>query len=482
LQISDLKPKNVFRLFSEISSIPRESNNEEQIANYIVDFAKKNNLEYIKDDFNNVLIKKKANSLANGVPTIILQAHMDMVCVKTNESQHDFKKDPIDIIVSGDYIRALDTSLGADNGIGLAIALAVLEEKNISHPNLEVLLTSGEEVGMIGAKNFDKDKLEGQYMINLDNSNFGQFCVGCAGSTILKAYIPIELEENKAEISFHLTISGLTSGHSGDEIQDGHANAIILMARFLYKIDKVAKIYLYNVSGGTKANLIPNSSSIEFGIRFCDLKILKNAVLDIEKEFRDEFVDVEPNIKLKLSEFKSDFALAFSQITLKALIKKLLFIPNGVIEIDVITKNLVNTSNNLAIVEMREQKVVIYSMVRSISDIRKNFFIDKLSLLFHEDIKIVSDSYPWVYNNKSKLINFMRSIYIQMYNSDPNITTIHAGLECSYFSDKICDIVSIGADIFGMHTTSERCQIKSVENLWNFICRILHDMSLSYLL
>jgi len=473
---------NVLDWFIEISKIPRESGHEELISNYIMNFARERNLEAHKDKFNNVLIKKQAHDNYKDLPGIILQAHMDMVCVKKKESDHDFRKDSIKIIRDEKFIRARDTSLGADNGIGMAVMLSVLDNKNLEHAELEALFSTEEETGMAGAKNFDLEKLNGKILINLDNSEFGELCVGCAGTLNLKNYLDVKLIENNLEdkFCFDLRISGLLSGHSGSDINQERANGIILMARLLLELNKKFKINLCDISGGTRTNAIPNECEIKFSINKKNISLLEKIIFDFEKRLKLEFADVEKNIKFELNKSKinNKFSREITQESLKELIKCILLMPNGVIRTSIDFKNLVDTSSNLAVINKLDDKIFMFMLVRSMDDLRKEFVKQKINLLFAHESEIISEGPTWNYNKDSRLIEIVSRIYKNKFKKDMKVFITHAGLECGYFANKIKNIISIGADIFEMHTVHERCEINSVIKLFDFVCEIIKNNEL----
>jgi dipeptidase D len=327
---------------------------------------------------------------------------------------------------------------------------------------------------MYGAKNFDKTMLCGETLINLDGNKFGEFCIGSAGSVNLDATMPIEFVNDSSEIKFNLKISGLLSGHSGDEINKERANAIVLLGRVLLELrNNDIEIFLYDISGGLRSNLIPNNASMNFGVKLQDTDKLKNIISELKNIFHEEFADVESNIDLSLEKINLNNDKVFSKKTFDKLLARLLLIPNGVINMDVSIKDLVNTSNNLAILETCDDKIIFHLMLRSISPIRKKLFIDKINLLFNNNTKILSDNPTWNFNMSSEFINKISKIYAKKFHSTAKITAIHGGLECGYFSDRVKDMVCIGADIYDLHTVKERCEIKSVGYLWNFLREIL---------
>ncbi len=481
MNLLECEPASVFKIFRQISDIPRESDNEAQICNYLVDFAKTHGLEYYRDDSNNVIIKKPASSGYEDFPTVILQAHMDMVCVKREESNHNFFADPIDIIVDGDFIRAKDTSLGADDGIGLAIALAVLEE-NLPSPNLEIVATTAEEIGLVGAQALDKSQLSGNILINLDNSTFGQLCVGSAGALRIKISMPLEFESSEGDEIFSLKISGLLSGHSGDEINCERANAIILLARVLNEIKD--DIFLFDISGGTKMNLIPNIAYANFSVRKENVPQIKYLVDQMQDAFSKEFAETDKNVKISLESVNENVGhkKCLSQASLKNLISRILLTPNGIINMCLEMDDLPNTSNNLGVIELSNDRAFFYVMVRSMTSSRKYLTADIIKLLFADsDIEILTDIPAWDFDSDSKLNEYLADVYENIFGNAPQIMAIHGGLECNCFADKVKNLVSIGADIFNLHTVNEHCNIKSVQKLWKFVCTVLQDARLKNL-
>lgn len=481
MNIVDCEPKSVFKLFRQISDIPREAQNETQICNFLVDFAISHGLDYYRDDSNNVIIRKPASIGYEDFPTVILQAHMDMVCVKREGSNHNFLSDPIDIIVDGDIIKAKDTTLGADNGIGLAVALAIIDE-NIPSPSLEIVVTSSEEIGLVGAQVLDKSKINGSVLINLDNSNFGELCVGSAGPLRMESSIPIEFEYNNGDAQFHLKISGLLSGHSGDVIDRERANAIILLGRILNELKNNFDLFLFDISGGSKMNLIPNIAQMDFSIKKENVDKLNDLIFEMQNLFSKEFAASEKNINISLQPIEVENKKCISQKTLEKLISCILLMPNGVINMSVDMKDLPNTSNNLGVLEINDKNIVFYSMVRSMTSSRKYFVADKIKLLFTDGkVNILTDIPAWDYAPDSKLNDILVSIYKNLFGETAQVKAIHGGLECNCFAGRVKYLVSIGADIFALHTVNEYCSIKSVQNLWKFVCQILQNENLKNL-
>ena len=462
---------SVFEFFEEFSKIPRGSGNTLAIANYLVDFAKARGLEYIKDDFNNVIIKKDATAGYENRPTVILQGHTDIVADKIATSDIDLLNDGLTLYRDGDFIRAKETTLGADDGIAIAYALAILDSNDIPHPAIEALFTSDEETGLIGATNLDASHLSGKTMINIDSDEEGVFTVGCAGG--LRMDLDFSLGEKEEVASYYsLTVSGLMGGHSGVEINKGRLNAIKSAVAALAKFHNVR---LIEFEGGNADNAIPRYASVKFtaSTKKSDIFLQTKAVqMAFEKE--------EAGIKIDVSEI-NESALAFCEEKTKSVILALLSLPSGVYSMEEAMPDMVETSMNVGIVKTYENNIVVSASLRSSKGKSKAELKSLVRSIGEANGAEVSErgEYPeWEFKEESHLRDCMKAGYKRQYGKEPSVITIHAGLECGIFSKKIegLDCVSIGPDNFDIHTPDEHLSISSSARVFEFIKAVLREI------
>lgn len=471
----DLEAKNVFKYFYKICEVPHGSGNEKKLSDYLVEFAKKNNLYCERDKFNNVLIKKVASPGYENVNGIILQAHMDMVCVKKENSKHDFENDKLELIVDGNFLCAKDTSLGADNGIGVAIILAVLESKNILHPDIEAIFTVDEERSMLGAKNFDISKLKNKIMFNLDSDEEGYFVVGSGGGLSSEIIYDINFI-NSQQKSYVLKISNLLGGHSAVEIDKERANAIILMARILNELSKKIKFDLADISGGTAGNVIANCCEAVINFDEKDFDLAKKMIDELVECFKNEFGLYEKNFLVEIYECEKKYDVVLDKNNFDKLVQTIFLMPNGLINRNLNLNGIPETSSNIGLIKISNGKIVITSFARSSCESKLDFIFDKLEFLiniFGGKIKILNKLPAWDYKPDSKLIEFCK----KNYGDKAKIMVTHGGLECSFFKKiKDVEIISMGPNIFNCHSVNEKLEIASVERLWKFFKKLLANM------
>ena len=478
LPIDSLNAKRVFYYFEQISKIPRGSYNMDAIAQYCVDFATQHNLKFVRDDANNVIIFKDATAGYEQSTPIILQGHLDMVCQKTPDCNIDFLKDSLDLYIDGDFIKAHGTTLGADNGIAVAMVLAILESRDIAHPPIEAVFTTNEEVGMLGALALDMSVLKGNRMINLDSETEGLVTVSCAGGSDFKVTIPLETVKAIGE-KVILSIHGLQGGHSGDKINKGRVNADILGGRILNHLKKLFRFDIISVNGGDKPNAIPNSFTAELCVSnstdFCKatqeyIEVVKNEICDREKAFTaditvcdcGEYTVLNEDIKNKL-------------------IYTLLCAPNGVCEMSVEIDGLVETSLNLGVLQTNRDGIVLHFALRSNKKSALIFLEEKLSAFFKNqnlDCETFGHYPPWEYRENSFLRELYCDTYHQMFSKSAVVKAIHAGLECGVFAGNINDFdcISIGPQMHDIHTARERLSISSTEKTFDLIIKILEKL------
>lgn len=477
--LKDLNPTLVFKYFEEISQVPRGSGDEERISEFLVNFAKELNLEVIQDEHLNVIIRKPATAGYENCPGVILQGHMDMVCEKNKDVDHDFEKDPIDLRIVDDMIYANGTTLGADNGIAVAMSMAVLASNDLSHPALEVLVTSNEEAGMTGANGLDGSLLKGKYIINLDSEEEGFLLVSCAGGNRSYVTLPLtykNIEDNKQ--AFMIEVKGLLGGHSGMDIVKQRANSNVTMGRILNLLD--VDFDLVEVNGGSKNNAIPRECEAIVAVNKDQAETLKANVAKIEEILKNEFKTTDPGLEVVVKEATADKAIT-DECKAKAMLL-LNFIPNGIQTVSKDIEGLVESSSNLGIVKTENDVMSFESAVRSsVATLRENLnnktkmLCDTVNANFEN-----TDGYPaWEYAKDSKLEGLCVDVYEKLVGKKPVITAIHAGLECGLLLDKMpgCEAISMGPDMFEVHTPNEHLSIPSVKNVYEFLLAVLKSMN-----
>ena len=466
-----------YRYFCEILKIPHGSGNEKAMSDYLMMFAEKRGLDAIQDESLNVLIKKPGSYRRENEPPVILQAHMDMVCEKNEDIQHDFLKDPITSVITADSISAVGTTLGADNAGGLSLILAVLASNSFSHPPIEAVITTEEETTMGGASSFDVSRLFGNRFINLDSETEGVFTVSSAGASDIYVSIPVEYDATPEGFgTYKLMVRGLTGGHSGIDINKGRANANVLAARLLSRLENVR---VASIDGGSQKNAIPRECTVVISFADGDFKQIKTVVEQMERELKAEYpFDEGLTIKLEETEASQNELSFDSQQTV---ISGMLLMPDGVLSMSPYIKDLVQTSNNLSIVKTDEKTVELNSFFRSSDIADEDVEIQKLKRLMEAlgaNIEVNNQSPPWEYMEKSHLRDTMAAVFKEYYGKEPVITAIHAGLECAIFAEKIPegDFISIGMDITGAHSPDEKMSIPSFDRIGGLLARVLEKL------
>ncbi|MCR5469011.1 MAG: aminoacyl-histidine dipeptidase [Lachnospiraceae bacterium] len=478
--LEGLKPEKVFSVFEEICNIPHGSYDVERISNYLVDFAKEHSLRYIQDEDFNVIIFKDASEGYEDKDPVILQGHMDMVCEKEAGVDIDFSKDPLDIYIDGDFIKARGTTLGGDDGIAIAYALAILADDSLKHPALEVVITVNEEVGLLGADSIDLSELKGHTLINMDSEDEGIFLTSCAGGTGFIMNIPVSRVE-RSGMRCNLKVDGLLGGHSGGEIHKERANAIIVIGRVLKAIASEVPVALETLSGGLKDNAIPRETNASFVVPADAVDALKETVEKVKAELKNEYRVSDPDINVTLTTEGEETCTAVDQTSLEKILFFLRNIPNGLQNMSMDIEGLVETSLNAGIMNLTEDNFMVMDSVRSSVTSRKYELVDRLSYLteFLGGEAHMEGDYPaWEYSEKSELREKIAGVYEYMYGKKPVFEAIHAGLECGILSPKIknMDAVSMGPDMYDIHTPSERLSISSTARCYNFIVELLASM------
>lgn len=481
--LRDLTPNSIFKFFEEIAQIPRCSGDEQRISDYLVNFAKERNLEVIRDKALNVIIKKPATPGYENAPTVILQGHMDMVCEKNKETIHDFEKDAIKLRIVDDMIYATETTLGADNGVAIAYALALLEAKDIPHPALEALFTTDEESTMGGAIALEGTSLKGRLLINLDSEEEGKLLVSCAGGTKAKVVLPILWENARREMNtVRIRIGGLKGGHSGMEINKQRGNANKLMGRLLNDIKSEMELFLNEINGGAKSNAITRETDVVAQVSRENLSKLEVKILQWEAVFKNELRAADPDVFIKLIIEEKALDKVFSQETSNKLIAALVLLPNGIQSMSMEIDGLVESSTNLGVVQTAGDNIYLINEVRSCVKTLKRNTVNTVKLLAETlggELRIESDYPEWEYNPNSDLRKLFQKVYKEMYNKEVEIVAIHAGLECGVLSQKLAglDSISLGPNIFDVHSPKEHFSISSTKNVWDYLLEVLKRMN-----
>lgn len=481
MTIKDLQPSLIWTIFDEITKIPRPSKKEEKIRQYLLDFAAKHNIAVKTDSVGNVVMSKPATPGHENAPTVIMQGHMDMVC----ESNHpfDFENNPITTIIDGEWVHADGTTLGADNGIGMAASLAVMADNSLVHGPIEALFTVDEETGMTGANNLGENMMNGTILLNLDSEDDGEIFIGCAGGIDTTVTFDYKREMAPADKHwFHIEFANLNGGHSGGDIHEGRANSNKLLARFLFNLSRDIKVSLSEISGGNLRNAIPRAAKALFGVPNAHKESVVVAFNEFVAAVEKEYAHTDPNMKITLdSAEKPQYAI--DEDTATRLIRSLYACPHGVISMSHDLEGLVETSTNLASVKMLpDSQILITTSQRSSVESRKIDIARQLEALFLlAGAKVThGDGYPgWTPNMNSTIMKIASDAYEELYGVKPAIKAIHAGLECGLFLTKYphLDMVSFGPTLRGVHSPSEKMHIPAVERFWNQLTLILKKVA-----
>ena len=479
--LDKLEPSAVFRYFEEICGIPHGSSNTKMIGDYLINFAKIRNLKCEKDHLGNVIISKPGTSGYENSPAVIIQGHMDMVCEKTSDMEIDFNTEGLKLKLDGNVISAEGTTLGGDDGIAVAYALALLDSSDIAHPPLEVVITVDEEIGMLGAADIDCSSLKGRLMLNIDSEDEGHLLVSCAGGVTATCHLPVSYEKNAYKNVKRLSIMNVTGGHSGVEIIKEGANASKVLGRVLYDISRHMDFRLVSISGGMKDNAIPREAHAI--IAYDDN--LDSALIDsYNLILGNEYKATDENITVELSDACDVNEKCMTAASTKKVIAALVNVPNGISKMSKDIDGLVQTSLNLGILRtaMEEEPEVTMSFsVRSSVGTEKEELVMRLDSLM--DVLggnvTTEGAYPaWEYKRDSKLRELMAAVYKEMYGKEPIIEAIHAGVECGLFAGKLegLDCVSFGPQIDDIHTPNERLYVDSVQRTWKYLLEVLRRL------
>ncbi|CAK7076500.1 aminoacyl-histidine dipeptidase [Parabacteroides sp. APC149_11_2_Y6] len=487
MKITDLKPEIVWKFFHQITQVPRPSKKEGKMIEFLESFAKEYHIALKKDAVGNILMSKPATPGKENLPVVILQSHMDMVCEKNNDTKHDFDNDPIETIVDGNWLRANGTTLGADNGIGVAAELAVLASNDIEHGPIECLFTVDEETGLTGAKAIEKGFMTGEILLNLDSEDEGEIFMGCAGGKDTQAIFHYMPRKTNPDMQyFTINIKGLNGGHSGGEIHKGLGNANKILVRYLYLLAKEADFALCSIDGGNLRNAIAREAHAVIGLYSEDKEkariLLNNYTADVENELKH----VDPNVRISM-ESTDRPATCLSNTEAEKLIWALHACPHGVIGMSHDIEGLVETSTNLASVKMKsdaegkDHMIVVGTSQRSSIESYKNMIANQVASVFKLAGAVVThgDGYPgWAPNPDSQILEVAQETYKRLFNKEAKIMAIHAGLECGLFLEKYphLDMISFGPTLRDVHSPNERIQIDTVGLWWTHLLELLKSI------
>ena len=480
MDIHSLQPQEVWRNFAKVCSVPHPSHHLEQITKLVVDFGKSLGLETLTDKAGNVLIRKPATAGLEDRKVIVLQAHLDMVPQKNNSVKHDFEKDPIKTIVDGEWLRADQTTLGADNGIGVAAIMAVLESKNLKHGPIAALFTTDEETGMYGAFGLQPDWIKGDILLNLDSEDEGELFIGCAGgldASINWKFKPLPTTPD--DIALKVTVSGLKGGHSGLDIILGRANANKLLFRFLKEAISSDEARLSEVEGGNMRNAIPREGWAIITIPEESKKDIVNLAKEYEALFNEEYKDIENKITISVEEVDTPDNIIPEQIQ-DDFINAVTGCPNGVFRMIPTIPNIVETSMNLSIIRANTEKIEIHCLLRSSVDSKKEelaSMVDSIFTLAGAKVEFSGGYSGWNPNTNSPILHAMKETYQKEFNKEPKVQVVHAGLECGIIgaTEPNLDMISFGPTIRHPHSPDEKVNIKSVGDFWHFLTKSLEN-------
>ena len=478
--LANLEPKSLFKFFEEILSIPRPSKHEEKMTEYLINWAKERNLEYVSDEIGNVIIRKGATKGKENSPWVCLQSHIDMVCEKNSDKVFDFEKDAIVPKIEGEWLKADGTTLGADDGIGVATALAILDANDIEHGPIECLFTVDEETGLSGAEALSADVLKSRILLNLDSEDEGEIFIGCAGGIDTVAKLPYDKEETPDAPAFKIMVKGLKGGHSGDDINKGLACANKILNRILWSLDKEMDLRLSCFEGGNLRNAIAREANATFVVAQADVELMKEIVERFAVDLKYEFRTTEPDMEITLSEAEKP-AFVVDMLSQDNLLNVLYACPHGVLAMSREIPGFVETSTNLASVKMKEDHFFITTSQRSSVESAKYaaaYRVESCFLLAGADVEH-GDGYPgWAPNPESKILKIAVDAYKKLFNKEPIVRAIHAGLECGLIGEKYpgMDMISYGPTLRGVHSPDERLEIKTVELYWKHTLEILKNI------
>jgi dipeptidase D len=479
MSIRNLEPKALWNHFADLNAVPRPSKKEERVIQFMVDFGKSLGLETMKDAIQNVIIKKPATPGMENRTTLILQSHIDMVHQKNADTVFDFDQQGIEMVVDGDWVRANGTTLGADNGIGVASIMALLASTDIAHPEIEAMFTIDEETGMTGAKELDGSLFSGKILLNLDTEDDDELSIGCAGGIDTNtSYKYNQVSLNEGFVKYSLTLRGLLGGHSGMDIDKGRGNANKLMTRLLYHLHSLTEIQLISFDGGSLRNAIPREATVVVAVSEDEDSTFRSEVAHFVSILKTEFVTVEPNFTLTVdtvvNEDKAVSADEFSKI-----LNTLYSLHNGVYRMSPDIADLVEASSSLARVIIKNGEFITQSLQRSSVETSKGDVSNTIRTAFENMgcAVVQSGDYPgWQPNPSSPILSLMSNLYREMYNEEPKVKACHAGLECGILGKHLpgVDMISFGPNIRAAHSPDEKVQISSVQKFWGYLLETIN--------
>ena len=479
--IEQLQPEAVWKNFKALTQIPRPSGKRDQITSFLVDFGKKLGLESFVDDAGNVIIRKPATLGMEKCKGIVLQAHMDMVPQKNSAVKHDFEKDPIDAYIDGEWVRANQTTLGADNGIGVAAAMAVLQSKNLSHGPIEMLITADEETGMFGAIGLKNGTLQGEVLLNLDSEDEGELYVGCAGGINAAIFFAYKQEPvYQDDVAYKISLTGLRGGHSGLDINTGRANANKLLFRILKYVVSSFEARLASVEGGNLRNAIPREAYALVTVPEEGQEDFLEAISEMETIFKAEYASVDPDLKITAELVELPEGL-IPEVVQDDLINGVTACPNGVLRFIPELPTVVETSNNLAIIKSDGNSIILRSLIRSSVESRKEELVSMVQSAFAlagAKVDLVGGYPGWKPNLESPILKEMTKVYENKYGKTPKVMIIHAGLECGILGTHYpkMDMISFGPTIRYPHSPDEKVNIATVVKFWDFLLATLENI------
>lgn len=483
--VSDLSPREVYSYFKEISDIPRGSGNTEKIADYCEEFAKKHSLKVIRDESDNIIIFKDGSSGYENHEPVILQGHLDMVCEKEQDCDIDMDNEGVRLRTDGKKIWADGTTLGADDGIAIAYMLAVLSSDTIQHPPIEAVFTTGEEIGMLGARALDTSVLKSKRLINIDSETEGELFVSCAGGVRAKCDVPVEYTyikyDMESPVIYEISISGLAGGHSGVEIHKQNTNAIRLMGSVLAQVQRRCDIRIVDVSGGGKENAVPKESKAYICMNGSDAQLFCDIIHEYESVIKKDLENTEPDVKITAHE---DFDLPEKCLTLEST-RKVIFVlqmsPDGVYKMNQQIEGMVQTSLNLGTAYIQDDTLIYKYLIRSNTATGKQLLLERVTEFtefISGEITTMSDYPAWEYKHDSKLQDIMIKSFVNVYGYEPKVTAVHAGLECGILSGSMTDtdMISFGPTLTDVHTPNECMDAESAERTWKYLLEVLKNM------
>jgi len=478
--LSNFQPEKVFEYFEEICSIPHGSFNITKISNYLVEFAKSHSLRCIQDEYGNVIIFKDASEGYEDASPVILQGHMDMVCEKESDCEIDFENDGLDIYVDGDFIKAHGTTLGGDDGIALAYTLAILDDDTLKHPGIEAVFTVNEEVGLLGADSIDMSEIKGNVLLNIDSEEEGYFLTSCAGGLSSNITLPVNRVKRNG-VLMELTIEGLLGGHSGAEIHKERANANIVITRIIKALAYEVPVALISLEGGLKDNAIPREAEATFLVPEGCEQMANEVISAVAEEITMEYRVSDPDMTIVHAVTGNGEYDCLDINSLERVMFLMRNIPNGVQHMSMDIPGLVETSLNAGIMKLEANEFKLTSSVRSSVTTRKYELAERINYLcsfLGGEVTVEGDYPAWEYNANSKIREKIKEVYMYLYGEEPEFAAIHAGLECGMFAPKInnMDAISMGPDMFDIHTPKERLSISSTRRVYQFLVQLLASL------